>query len=358
MRKDSDRTRALTVSIVGAGNLGTALAATLPKVGCEVKFIATRATSGNQRHTRVLVRKLQARLVELGKEPLDTDLVWITVPDDSISLVARKLAGVQDWKGRIVFHSSGALTSDELAPLRAKGARVASVHPMMTFVRGSVPDMAGVAFAVEGDAAATRMARKIVERLGGDAVPIRKQNKVLYHAFGSFASPLVIALMASLEASGLGRWRQEARHQARHASSAIANVAKLSVSGCSRSLQWSPGSWRRRNRQKASGRVEGHSRGARSVHCAGKSGSEEVTGKESEWSGSGLEGVATDCYAMLVLPPRKQMPHLLFLRAHVGFGVLVRLDLGGDALHHFDSSGLDGGNLVRIVGDEANFFHA
>jgi predicted short-subunit dehydrogenase-like oxidoreductase (DUF2520 family) len=199
VRRDSDRTRALTVSIVGAGNLGTALASTLPKAGCQVKVIATRATSGNQRHTRVLVRKLQARQVELGKEPLDTALVWITVPDDSISLVARKLAGVQDWKERIVFHSSGALTSDELAPLRAKGARVASVHPMMTFVRGSVPDMAGVAFAVEGDAAATRMARKIVERLGGDAVPIRKQNKVLYHAFGSFASPLVIALIASLE---------------------------------------------------------------------------------------------------------------------------------------------------------------
>src|SRR5208337_1592254 len=90
-------------------------------------------------------------------------------------------------------------TSDELAPLRAKGARVASVHPMMTFVRGSVPDMAGVAFAVEGNAVATRAAREIVERLGGHAFPIRKQNKVLYHAFGSFASPLVVALMASLE---------------------------------------------------------------------------------------------------------------------------------------------------------------
>ena len=70
---------------------------------------------------------------------------------------------------------------------------------MMTFVRGSVPDMAGVAFAVEGDAVAVRAARRIVERLGGYAFPIRKQNKVLYHAFGSFASPLVIALMASLE---------------------------------------------------------------------------------------------------------------------------------------------------------------
>src|SRR5271157_3759642 len=199
VRKQSGTAHALTVSIVGAGNLGTALALTLPGAGCEVKFIATRPKSGNQRHAQGLARKLKAHLIELGTEPLDTDLVWIAVPDDCIAQVARQLAATQDWKGRIVFHSSGALTSDELAPLREKGARVASVHPMMTFVRGSVPNMAGVAFAIEGDPVATRAATEIVERLGGDAFPIRKQNKVLYHAFGSFASPLVIALMASLE---------------------------------------------------------------------------------------------------------------------------------------------------------------
>ncbi len=198
VRKQLKATRALTVSIVGAGSLGTALALTLPDASCEVKFIATRAKS-SQRHVQTVARPVKARLVELGKGPLDTDLVWITVPDDAIAHVASQLADTQDWKGRIVFHSSGALASDELVPLRAKGARVASVHPMMTFVRGSAPDMAGVAFALEGDAAATRVAREIVERLGGLAFPIRKQNKVLYHAFGSFASPLVIALMASLE---------------------------------------------------------------------------------------------------------------------------------------------------------------
>src|SRR5271157_2523396 len=192
VRKESGAAHALTVSIVGAGNLGTALALTLPGAGCEVKFIATREKSGNQRQAKALARQVKARLVELGKQPLDTDLVWIAVPDDSISQVARQLAGAQDWKGRIVFHSSGALTSDELALLRERGARVASVHPMMTFVRGSVPNMAGVAFAIEGDAVATRAATEIVERLGGDAFPIRKQNKALYHAFGSFASPLVI----------------------------------------------------------------------------------------------------------------------------------------------------------------------
>lgn len=175
------------------------LALTLPAAGYEVEFLAARGKSVVNRHTKALARKLKARVVEVGKQPLATDIVWITVPDDAIAGVARVLASTQDWKGKIVLHSSGALTSDELAPLRAKGARVASVHPMMTFVRGAVPEMTGVYFAVEGDAAAARIARFIVADLGGSAFPIKKQNKVLYHVFGSFASPLLIALLASLE---------------------------------------------------------------------------------------------------------------------------------------------------------------
>ncbi len=59
--------------------------------------------------------------------------------------------------------------------------------------------MRGVAFAVEGDPVATRLGKRIVEAWGGTTYAINKRNKVLYHAFGSFASPLVIALMASLE---------------------------------------------------------------------------------------------------------------------------------------------------------------
>jgi len=188
-----------SISIVGPGNLGTALTLTLRAAGYEVKSLIVRPKRPLQSHTRSLARKVKARVIALGAEPLATDIVWITVPDDAIAGVARVLAGSQGWKGQIVFHSSGALTSDELASLRAKGARVASVHPMMTFVRGKVPEMANVSFALEGDAAAVRTARTIVGDLGASAFAIKKQNKVLYHVFGSFASPMVIALMASLE---------------------------------------------------------------------------------------------------------------------------------------------------------------
>ncbi|MGB7552798.1 MAG: Rossmann-like and DUF2520 domain-containing protein [Candidatus Korobacteraceae bacterium] len=199
MPKQSRSARPLTVSIVGPGNLGTALALTLPSAGYVVKFIAARAKSLASAETTGLARRVKAQLTTLGKEPLDSDLVWITVPDDAIAATALRLARTQDWQGKIVFHSSGALTSDDLAPLRERGAKVASVHPGMTFVRGPAPQMLGVAFAVEGDAAATRLAKRIVEDLGGTTYAINKRNKVLYHVFGSFASPMVIALMTSLE---------------------------------------------------------------------------------------------------------------------------------------------------------------
>ncbi len=175
------------------------MALTLPSAGYVVKFIAGRAKNIATAETMGLARRVKAQLITLGKEPLDSDLVWITVPDDAIAVTALRLARAQDWQGKIVFHSSGALTSDDLAPLRERGAKVASVHPGMTFVRGPAPQMLGVAFAVEGDAAATRTAKRIVEDLGGTTYAIKKRNKVLYHAFGSFASPMVIALMTSLE---------------------------------------------------------------------------------------------------------------------------------------------------------------
>jgi predicted short-subunit dehydrogenase-like oxidoreductase (DUF2520 family) len=164
-----------------------------------VKEIAVRTGSEHLRQPRALAKRVGAQMVVSAKQPLTSDIVWVAVPDDAIADVGRALARTGEWKGKTVFHSSGALTSEELAPLRAKGARVASVHPMMTFVRGAVPDIEGVAFALEGDVAAVRAARSIIRNLGGRPFTIKKENKVLYHVFGSFASPLVIALMASME---------------------------------------------------------------------------------------------------------------------------------------------------------------
>jgi predicted short-subunit dehydrogenase-like oxidoreductase (DUF2520 family) len=120
------------------------------------------------------------------------------VPDSKIADVAAELSG-ETWRGKIAFHPSGVLTSDALASLRKRGASVASLHPLMTFVPGSTPDLSGVMFAAEGDIRAVRAARRIVSNLGGEMVVLRKQDKAAYHAFATMICPLFVSLLASAE---------------------------------------------------------------------------------------------------------------------------------------------------------------
>jgi predicted short-subunit dehydrogenase-like oxidoreductase (DUF2520 family) len=99
--------------------------------------------------------------------------------------------------------------------MQKRGAQVASVHPLMTFVAGSQPSFAGVPFAIEGDAGALRTVKRILLRLGAQAYPIRKQDKAAYHAWGTFASPLLTALLATTEevARSAGVSIQQARRR-------------------------------------------------------------------------------------------------------------------------------------------------
>ena len=187
------------IAIVGAGNLAGALAVALHRAGYVIEAVMGRTGASSRRRARQLAREVGA--VELGvgsfRDTLTADLVWFCVPDSEISKAAREAAHARSWSHRIAFHSSGALASDELNPLRRAGAAVASVHPLMTFVRGSRPPFAGVSFAVEGDTQAIRLARTIVNELGGRAYPIRKRDKAAYHAWGTFVSPLFTALLVT-----------------------------------------------------------------------------------------------------------------------------------------------------------------
>jgi len=186
------------IAVVGAGNFGTALAKALKKVGFPIEAVIGRSGRTSTR-ARALARDVGARVPAGSFQELRAEVVWLCVPDSEIAVAARSLADKMKWKGRIAFHSSGALSSDELAALRARGAAVASVHPMMTFVRGSRPALVGVPFAIEGDVKAVRTARRIVRDLGGEVFLISKRQKAAYHAWGTFASPLLTALLATTE---------------------------------------------------------------------------------------------------------------------------------------------------------------
>jgi len=191
--------RKLSVAIVGPGRLGTTLALELVRRGYRVREIVSRNQRESIRRARELAKKVRARATTIQNPGLDADVIWFCVSDRSIRAVAQTLASATNWKGKIALHSSGALDSDELAALKQNGAAVASVHPLMTFVRGSAPSLRGVAFGIEGDPRALSAVRRIIPDLGGEVMTIPRTRKVAYHAWGAFASPLLLSLLITAE---------------------------------------------------------------------------------------------------------------------------------------------------------------
>lgn len=194
-----------TIAIVGAGNLGTALALALRDAGYRIPEIVARQDSRSLVRARSLAKLLgngrthSASVSSTRETSLRSQVVWFCVPDREIANCAETLATNSDWHGKIALHSSGALSSLELAALKKNGAAVASVHPLMTFVRNVRPSLKGVPFGLEGDRVAVRVARRIVHDLSGEAFPLRREHKPAYHAWGGFTSPLLVAALVSGE---------------------------------------------------------------------------------------------------------------------------------------------------------------
>jgi predicted short-subunit dehydrogenase-like oxidoreductase (DUF2520 family) len=220
-----------TVAIVGAGSLATFLAVALNDAGFAITEIIARDAPRSQRHARALAAKVGARTVTAHSAALDATLLWFCVPDREIRSAASALAGhlaaraAAHKKNRVpskvlskvrfAFHSSGALLSRELEPLRKAGIAVASVHPLMTFVAGTHPSLTGVPFATEGDHAATQVARRIVRKLGGESFSLPATRKAAYHAWATLTSPLLLAFLVTLEkaARAAGFTRKDARRK-------------------------------------------------------------------------------------------------------------------------------------------------
>jgi predicted short-subunit dehydrogenase-like oxidoreductase (DUF2520 family) len=191
-----------SIAIIGAGPVGSTLAKHMATAGYSITEIISRKRPRSLAKARRLARSVGASAATATTARLHADVIWFCVPDAEVAEAAADLSS-HAWNAKIALHSSGVLTSDALGILRRKGAAVASVHPLMTFVRRSAPQLRDVTFAIEGDSQAARAAFEIVRKLGGNPVRLRRQDKAAYHAFATVVCPLLVSLLASAEAVAL-----------------------------------------------------------------------------------------------------------------------------------------------------------
>jgi predicted short-subunit dehydrogenase-like oxidoreductase (DUF2520 family) len=195
----SAKRTATTVSIIGAGRLGTALARALSDCGYTIEAIVARRIS----HARRAVQLSGTRALALTSQQLSrlpaSDILFITTPDDAIAGTAAQLAATfhEPQRGRTTLHASGALSSEVLSKLRDAGFSTGSLHPLVS-VSDSVQgarSLRAAFYCVEGDRAAIRAARKVVRDLGAQSFSVRRQDKALYHAAAVMASGHLTALL-------------------------------------------------------------------------------------------------------------------------------------------------------------------
>jgi predicted short-subunit dehydrogenase-like oxidoreductase (DUF2520 family) len=185
------------VGVVGAGRLGTSLAAALREAGVEVDGPAGR-----------------------GAVPHRCEAIVLCVPDAEIPAAAATVAGAAP----LVGHTSGAT---RLAALAAAGGAAFGVHPLQTFPEpapaeaasdGKGPSalaaFAGAGCAVAGSTpAALDFAVRLAELLGMTPFEIDDEGRAAYHAAASVASNFTVTLLAAAEriAGGAGLRPHEAR---------------------------------------------------------------------------------------------------------------------------------------------------
>jgi predicted short-subunit dehydrogenase-like oxidoreductase (DUF2520 family) len=182
------------------------LGSRLRERGWRIGPVVTRSV----RSARVARRYIGAGTPQGGVSDaiLASNLILIATPDRLIGETAAALAGLgarqaraarraagKEWQGKVVLHTSGAVGSDVLGPLALCGAAVGSLHPLQTFSGQTAPSLAGCACAVEGSAAALRMARRVCRDLGCVPVMLPRRHKSAYHAAAALAAGHILGVM-------------------------------------------------------------------------------------------------------------------------------------------------------------------
>ncbi|WP_429424799.1 Rossmann-like and DUF2520 domain-containing protein [Nocardia sp. GAS34] len=192
----------LTVGIVSAGRVGSAVGAALERVGHIVFGVS--AISDASRH-RAAARLPDSRILPPERVAERSELLILAVPDTELpGLVAGLAAANAVRPGTIVAHTSGANGIAVLAPLTAAGALPLAIHPAMTFT-GHDEDLARLGNACFGITAADEIgyaiAQSLVIEMGGEPVRVAEEHRTLYHAALAHGSNHLVTLIVDAVAA-------------------------------------------------------------------------------------------------------------------------------------------------------------
>ena len=185
-----------TLNIIGSGRVGRACGRMWTRARVfEIQDVLTRSEqSAAEAVSFIGAGRAVAGLADMR----EADAWMIATRDDAIRTSCESLAATDKiTPDDIVFHVSGATPSSALQPAAARGALIASVHPIKTFPDAelAVQRFPGTYCGAEGHPDALRVLKPAFESIGATVFEIAAELKPIYHAGGVFSCNYLAALI-------------------------------------------------------------------------------------------------------------------------------------------------------------------
>jgi predicted short-subunit dehydrogenase-like oxidoreductase (DUF2520 family) len=185
-----------SVGVIGAGRVGSVLAAALRAAGHRIAAVAGESNASRTRAETLLPGVRVAKPTTVAKA---CDVLLLTVPDDTLDNVVRMLVASGAIRaGQHVVHTSGRHGLDVLAPAVEIGAHGVAMHPAMTFTGTDVDldRLEGCVFGVTAEPADRGFAASLAADLGGRVTWIDEDKRVVYHAALAHGANHLVTLVA------------------------------------------------------------------------------------------------------------------------------------------------------------------
>ncbi|MEM9952497.1 MAG: DUF2520 domain-containing protein [Chloroflexota bacterium] len=181
-----------SISIIGAGKVGSTLARLLFSKGYRIEVIYSR----NASHAKNLVQQVHAKVANQLADVTTADLTILSVSDDAITSVASQLSD-SNWEDKGIIHTSGAHSIDALHPLANSGVMLGSLHPAFPFadVESAINSLIGATFAIEASHPKLyHWLLDLIQALEGHVIVIPENQKARYHLALAIASNYTVTL--------------------------------------------------------------------------------------------------------------------------------------------------------------------
>lgn len=183
----------MNIGFIGAGKVGFSLGKYFCIKNLTLSGYYSRSLETSKEASKFTNSKYYDNLEDFIN---DSDLIFITTPDDYIYEIWQKIK-IFNIKDKIICHASGSLSSKIFSDINNSGAYGYSIHPMFAFPDkyNSYLNLENAYFSIEGDQKYINKIKSFIESLGNNAFIINSEDKTLYHLANVMVSNLVLSII-------------------------------------------------------------------------------------------------------------------------------------------------------------------